>query len=110
MTRSNPILIVVVLLFSSSGIYAQTYPGGISNNLTLWMIADSATSVSSTNTTLATWKDQKKTNTFTISGTASTITVVKSALNFHSVVRFTGSTNPGRGATPAHRTGGLQTA
>jgi len=99
MTRKTLILFVAVLLFLSPGLDAQSYPGGISNNLSLWMIADSATTVSSTNTSISTWKDQKQINTFSISGTASTITVVKNAANFHSAVRFTGSSATLQGNT-----------
>ena len=99
MTRKTLILFVAVSTFLSPGLYAQSYPGGISNNLSLWMIADSATTVSSTNATISTWKDQKKTNTFSVSGTASTITVVRNAANFHSAVRFTGSSATLQGNT-----------
>ncbi|HVU54132.1 MAG TPA: T9SS type A sorting domain-containing protein [Puia sp.] len=91
MTRNTLVLFVAVSTFLSPRLHAQTYPGGISNNLSLWMIADSATTVSSTNATIKTWKDQTQTNTFSISGTASAITVVRNAVNFHSAVRFTGS-------------------
>jgi len=99
MTRKTRILFVAVSTFLSPGINAQSYPGGVSNNLSLWMIADSATTVSATNATISTWKDQKQTNTFSISGTASTITVVKNAVNFHSAVRFTGSSATLQGNT-----------
>lgn len=84
MTRNNPILFVVALCCLSPGTYAQS-PGGVSTNLTLWMKAESAQPVAGGN--LTQWKDEKNTNTFSISGTP---TVVKNVINFHSVVRFTG--------------------
>jgi len=86
MTRNYPILIVVALSCLSSGSIAQS-PGGISTNLSLWMKADAA--LPTAGGTLTQWRDEKNVNTFTISGTATT---VLNAVNFHPVVRFAGST------------------
>ena len=86
MTRNYPILIVVALACLSSASSAQS-PGGISTNLSLWMKADAA--LPTTGGTLTQWKDEKNVNTFSISGTPTT---VKNVVNFHSVVRFAGAT------------------
>ncbi|MDO6432484.1 T9SS type A sorting domain-containing protein [Flavitalea sp. BT771] len=86
MTRNYPILIVVALVSLSSDSSAQS-PGGISTNLSLWMKADAA--LPTAGGTLTQWKDEKNVNTFSISGTPTTVTNV---VNFHPVVRFAGST------------------
>jgi hypothetical protein len=86
MTRNYPILIVVALAGLSSASSAQS-PGGISTNLSLWMKADAA--LPTAGGTLTQWKDENNVNTFTISGTPTTVTNV---VNFHPVVRFAGST------------------
>jgi len=87
MTRNYPILIVAVLNCLSPGAHAQS-PGGVSTNLSLWMKAESALPVAGG--TLTQWKDEKNVNTFTRSGTPAP-TVVTNAINFHPVIRFTGS-------------------
>jgi len=86
MTRNYPILIFVALACLSSASSAQS-PGGISTNLSLWMKADAA--LPTAGGTLTQWKDEKNVNTFSISGTPTT---VKNVVNFHSVVRFAGAT------------------
>ncbi|MES1160631.1 MAG: hypothetical protein ABUM51_07735, partial [Bacteroidota bacterium] len=74
-----------LLLFSING-YAQS-PGGVSTNLQLWVKAGSA--ISNAGGTLTRWPDQTGLNTFTTSGTASSITTVTNMVNFNPVVRFT---------------------
>ncbi|HVW62491.1 MAG TPA: hypothetical protein VHC48_20715 [Puia sp.] len=88
MTRNYPILIVAVLYSLPPGTYAQS-PGGVSTDLTLWMKAESA--LPAAGGTLTQWKDERNVNTFTRSGTPAPA-VVTNAINFHPVVRFTGST------------------
>ena len=87
---NNPILIPIVclLIYPPSGAYAQA-PGGVSTNLKLWVKAESALPTAGGN--LTSWPDQTGANTFTRSGTASTLTTVNYTINFHPVVRFTGS-------------------
>jgi hypothetical protein len=85
MTRNNLVLIAVALFCSTSVLKAQS-PGGISTNLSLWMKADNALPAAGGN--LTQWKDEKNVNTFTRSGTLTTVT---NAINFHSVVRFAGA-------------------
>ena len=87
---NNPILIPIacLLICGSSNAYAQA-PGGVSANLKLWVKAESAQPTAGGN--LTSWPDQTGTNTFTRSGTASTLTTVNYMINFHPIVRFTGS-------------------
>ncbi|HTI07217.1 MAG TPA: T9SS type A sorting domain-containing protein [Puia sp.] len=75
-----------LFIFSSNG-YAQS-PGGVNTNLQLWVKAGSALPIAGG--TLTRWPDQTGLNTFTTSGTASSITTVVSTVNFNPVVRFTG--------------------
>jgi len=75
------------VFFLSANGYAQS-PGGVSTNLQLWVKAGSALPIAGG--TLTRWPDQKGLNTFTTSGTASSITTVVSTVNFNPVVRFTG--------------------
>jgi len=88
MHRNNPgrILWLPFLCFCSAS--AQTpSPGGVSTNLSLWVTAESA--LPATGGPLTGWREQTNQNRFTLSGTGST--TVTNVINFHPVVRFTGS-------------------
>jgi len=80
--------ILWILIGCSPGLHAQS-PGGVSANLSLWVKAESATPA--TGGTLTGWTDQipAHKNIFTKSGSG--ITTVTNVVNYHPVVRFTGS-------------------
>jgi len=86
MTKITPILIAVTVCFVTQKAHAQT-PGGVSTStISLWMKAESALPVAGG--TLTQWKDEKNVNTFSVTGSPTT---VKNVINFHSIARFTGS-------------------
>lgn len=86
MTKIAPILIAVTVCFVTQKAHAQT-PGGVSTStISLWMKAESALPVAGG--TLTQWKDEKNVNTFSVTGSPTT---VKNVINFHSIARFTGS-------------------
>ncbi len=65
---------------------AAQSPGGISANLSLWVKADAA--LPAAGGTLTKWPEQTANNTFTLSGT---MTTVANVINFHPIVRFPGT-------------------
>ena len=81
-----PKLILWILAGIPHFLDAQS-PGGVSTNLSLWVKAESA--LPAAGGILTKWTDQTGINTFTKSGSG--ITTVTNIINFHPVVRFTGS-------------------
>lgn len=87
MTLKTYTYIVLVTLHLPNDLPAQS-PGGVSTNLSLWMKAESA--LPATTGVLTSWPDQTGHNTFTRSGSGTSILTVNNIINFHSVVRFSG--------------------
>ena len=86
MTKTNLFVIAVTVCFLAPEVYAQTPGGASATTISLWMKAESALPAAGGN--LTQWKDEKNVNTFSITGTPTT---VKNVINFHPTVRFTGS-------------------
>ena len=75
----------LLLLFTCTA--AAQSPGGVSANLSLWVKAESATPTAGGR--LTSWPDQTGGNTFTLSN--NNMTTVTNVINFHPIVRFTGT-------------------
>lgn len=86
MNLRKPSHIIWLPVFLSYAAYAQS-PGGVNTNLSLWVKAESA--FPAAGGTLTKWTEQTAANTFTLSG--SNMSTVTNVVNFHPVVRFTGS-------------------
>jgi hypothetical protein len=77
-------------------------PGGVSNNIALWLKADEGVTVQSDGSALNGWIDQTGTNKFTVTGAP---VKKENAVNFNPVVNFT---NKGNAILPEHRLTGDQ--
>lgn len=79
----HPLWLLLLLTCTAA---AQS-PGGVSAGLSLWVRAESATPAAGGK--LTQWTDQTGNNTFTLSN--NNMTTVTNVINFHPIVRFTGT-------------------
>ncbi|HEY4287082.1 MAG TPA: T9SS type A sorting domain-containing protein [Puia sp.] len=86
----NKLYLLLISVFSMGGAFAQQSPGGVSANLSLWLRADAASTLSPSSGSLNSWTYFNNSNAFTASPGSQPV-VAPASINFLPSVAFSGT-------------------